>query len=89
MELRERYKTAKTYVKTLISTSKTEYYQDRLRDSKGNTSATWKVLGEIIPNKKKKKHSTHNFLVTLRKLKSLIHSFPKWGNQLSEVLRKS
>ncbi len=39
IELRERYRTAKTYVKTLISRSKAAHYQGRLHDCKGNTSA--------------------------------------------------
>lgn len=53
-ELRERYKTAKTHVKTLINKSKSEHYQGRLKDYKGDTSAVWKVIGEIVPNQKKK-----------------------------------
>lgn len=78
MKLRESYKIAKTYVKTLISTSKTEHYQDRLRECKGNTSATWKVLGEIIPNKKKK-HSTHNFGNVKEKAEEFNTFFSKVG----------
>ena len=90
-ELRERYKAAKTYVKTLISTSKTEHYQDRLKDCEGNTSATWKVIGEIIPNQKNK-HNTHNFANIKEKVEEFNNFFSNVGEssfkRSQEELRK-
>ncbi len=58
--LLERYKTAKKHVKQLINKTRTDHYHDRLKDNKGNTSATWNVLKEIIPSKKNK-HNAFNF----------------------------
>ncbi len=53
-ELRERYKTTNKYVGTPINTTKIKHYQNQLKDCKGNTSATRKVIGEIIPNQRTK-----------------------------------
>lgn len=47
-----------------LSAHVSQHYQDRLKDCKGNTSATWKVIGDIIPNQKKNKHKTHNIANT-------------------------
>ena len=58
--LREQYKAAKDSVKVIMRNAKTEYYHDRLKECKGNTSSTWKVIEEIIPNKKSK-DKCHNF----------------------------
>ena len=58
--LRERYRTAKNHVKTLIKDTTAIHYRDRLRECKGNTSATWKVIHEIIPSQKNT-HQAHNF----------------------------
>ena len=91
VELRERYKTAKRYVKTLINTTKTEHYQDRLRDCKGNTSATWKVIDEIIPNQKNK-NNTHNFTNMKEKVEEFNNFFSSVGESAfrrsQEKLRK-
>ena len=91
VELRERYKTAKRYVKTLINTTKTEHYQDRLRDCKGNTSATWKVIDEIIPNQKNK-NNTHNFTNMKEKVEEFNNFFSSVGESAfrrsQEELRK-
>ena len=91
VELRERYKTAKRYVKTLINTTKTEHYQDRLRDCKGNTSATWKVIDEIIPNQKNK-NNTHNFTNIKEKVEEFNNFFSSVGESAfrrsQEELRK-
>lgn len=55
--LRERYKTAKNNVKTLIRNTTADHYRDRLKECKGNTSATWKVIKEIIPSHKNTPHA--------------------------------
>ena len=52
--LREQYKTAKKHVKFLINKTRSDHYCNRLSDSKGNSSATWKIIGEIVPNQKHK-----------------------------------
>ncbi len=58
--LRERYITAKKQVKKLINKTRADHYHDRLKNTKGNTSATWKVINEIIPVQKNK-HNVCNF----------------------------
>lgn len=58
--LRERYKAAKNQVKTLIKSTTADHYRDRLKECKGNTSATWKIIKEIIPSHKNT-HHVYNF----------------------------
>ena len=59
-QLRERYKAGKIQVKQLINYTRTDHYHDRLKDSKGNTSATWNVIKEIMPSQKNK-NTSYNF----------------------------
>ena len=56
--LQEQYKSAKKKVRSLIKTRKKEYYSEKLRDCKGKSSNTWKVIKEAIP---KNTDETHNF----------------------------
>ena len=58
--LRQRYKGAKYHVKSLIKITTAEYYHDRLKQCKGNSSVTWKIINEIIPNSKNT-HNAQNF----------------------------
>ena len=38
----------------MISKLKTEHYHNRVSGSRGDSSATWKIIGEIVPNQKRK-----------------------------------
>ncbi len=49
MHLQEQYKYQKKCVKALIAESKSKHYRDELRESKGNTSKTWKIVRDIVP----------------------------------------
>ncbi len=48
-ELQYRYNDLKKRVKRSILTTKKEYYNKKLEGNKGNTSAIWKTLRELIP----------------------------------------
>ena len=58
--LQEQYKQEKKRVKTLIITGKADYYRKQLQDTKGNTSKTWKIIKDIVPNRKSNSNE-HNF----------------------------
>ncbi len=59
--LRKRFKTSKKQVRQLINKTRTDHFHDCLKDSKGNTSATWNAIKEISPSKKSK-NNAHNFM---------------------------
>lgn len=48
-QLQERHKTLKKQVKMLLKESKTKHYDKKFEDNKGNSSAIWKLLRELIP----------------------------------------
>ncbi len=50
-KLQYQYKILKKQVKCLIARSKNEYYLNRLRNCKGNSAATWKIIKYLVPNK--------------------------------------
>ena len=50
--LRNQYKSLKKQVKSLTNNKKKQHYRSRLQNSKGNITATWKVLLDILPSKK-------------------------------------
>ena len=51
--LQQEYKILKTRVKNMLSVARNEFYKEKLNNSKGNSSAMWKLLNELIPNKDK------------------------------------
>ncbi|KAK4298597.1 hypothetical protein Pmani_029048 [Petrolisthes manimaculis] len=76
--LRERYIAAKNRVKRLIKDTTADHYRDRLKECKGNTSATWKVIKEIIPTHKKTHHA-YNFSNPCDKAEEFNNFFSKVG----------
>ncbi len=48
--LQEQYKGEKKQVKTLTAKIKAEYYNNKLKEYRGNTAKTWKTIREIVPN---------------------------------------
>ncbi len=86
--LREQYKASKDYVNFIMKRSKTEYYHDRLNECKGNTSTTWKAIGEIIPNKKGKTMDKI-LIIHAIKQKNLTIFFVVLANPRSCVHRKN
>lgn len=58
--LQEQYKQEKKHVKTLITSAKTEYHRQQLQDAKGNTCKTWKIIKDIVPDRKNNSNG-HNF----------------------------
>ena len=50
--LEEQYKNERNKVKSLLRNAEQEYYRDQLHNNKGNTAATWKIIKNIVPNKK-------------------------------------
>ena len=47
------YVKEKKFVKSRIAVSKKEYYASKFNDSRGNSSAIWNLIKELVPNKKK------------------------------------
>ena len=68
MVLVEQYKTEKKDVKRLICGSKKKYYRNQLTENKGNSSGTWKIIKDIVPQIKKKKVSWKIQKIKLRNL---------------------
>ncbi len=58
--LQELYKKEKKHVRTLISKTKADYYHARINNCRGNSSATWKVITDLIPCQKRNSNS-YNF----------------------------
>ncbi len=58
--LLEPYKKEKKHVRTLISKTKTDYYHTQINNCRGNSSATWKVITDLIPCQKRNSNS-YNF----------------------------
>ncbi len=50
--LQEQYKQERNRVKSLLRTSEQATYRDEIYDCRGNTTATWKIIKEITPNKR-------------------------------------
>ena len=50
--LQERYKHLKKQTKSLICNAKKQYYHNKLSSTRGNTSATWNTVKDLIPNKR-------------------------------------
>ncbi len=50
--LQEDYKKKKKMVTTLIKNSINSYYNKKFHDRRGNTATTWKLIREIVPDKK-------------------------------------
>ena len=62
----QQYSDENKYVKSYIKNTKKQYYLQKLQDCKGDTSATWNIIHEIVPNKKKSSN-THGFESTADK----------------------
>ncbi len=58
--LQEQYKQRKKCVKTIMTTRKVAYYHKQLQDAKGNTSEIWKIIKDIVPDRKNNCNG-HNF----------------------------
>ncbi len=54
--LQEQYKHERNRVKSLLRNAEQLYYREQFLNNKGNTAATWKIINNIVPNKK----STNN-----------------------------
>ena len=54
--LQATYKHLKKKTKSLIKQAKNHYYRNEVSNSRGNISATWKIIKDIIPGKK----NSHN-----------------------------
>lgn len=52
--LQDQYKKLKKSVRLLINNAKTQHFHTKLLSCRGNTAATWKVIRDIVPNKKVK-----------------------------------
>lgn len=86
--LRNVTKIAKKHVNKLINKTRVDHHHDRLKDSKGNISATWNVIGEIIPSQKN--NIMPIILITsAMKPKSSIVSFLVLENPLLNAHRKN
>ena len=49
--LQDKYKALKKQVKMLLHNSKSEHFNQKLNDNKGNTAALWNTLRQLIPAK--------------------------------------
>ncbi len=58
--LQEAYKREKKRVRTLISKTKADYYHAQISNCRGNSSATWKVITDLVPGQKRNS-SSYNF----------------------------
>ncbi len=58
--LQEAYKREKKRVRTLISKTKTDYYHAQIKNCRGNSSATWNVITDLVPGQKRSS-SSYNF----------------------------
>ena len=59
-ELQNQYRCERNRVKTLIQNAERCYYRNELENCKGNISATWRLIKNIVPSKKSTRNScTH------------------------------
>ena len=56
--LQERYKTLKKQVRMSLKRAKSNYYNSKFQENLGNSSATWKLVRELIPNTTTKTHTS-------------------------------
>ena len=54
--LQEQYKLERNRVKAKLRNAEQEYYREQFHSNRGNSAATWKIIKNIVPNKK----STNN-----------------------------
>ena len=52
IDLQIKYKTEKKLVKSMLYKAKTNYYKEKLCECRGNTANTWKLIKEVVPDKK-------------------------------------
>ena len=71
--LQQQYTDEKKVVKSRIAASIKEYYANKFSDSKGNSSAIWNLIKELVPNKKNKS-DVHKLIMLLTRQKNLIPS---------------
>ena len=76
--LQERYKHLKKRTKSLISAAKQQYYHNELSNAKGNTSATWNTVKNLIPSKTKQNNCCFDDVVT--KAEEFNHFFANIGS---------
>ena len=88
IQLQEKHNDLKKQVKKLLNDTKTKHYENEFEDSKGNSSAIWKLLRELIPNSDKK---TRNSIAEEgEKVKSLAETFNNFfANVGQETFMKS
>ncbi len=58
--LQETYKREKKRVRTLISKTHADYYHSQIYNCRGNSSATWKVITDLVLGQKRNS-SSYNF----------------------------
>lgn len=54
INLQDNYKALKRAVKRSLRQCKSQYYNGKLLENRGNTAATWRILKELVPNKNNK-----------------------------------
>ena len=72
--LQQEYKIKKNLVKTMISNTKSEYYQNEIINCKGKISSTWQTIEEMIPCQKNKSN-TYAFDNLKDKVEEFSHFF--------------
>ncbi len=61
LSLQQQYDREKKTVKSKITVAKKEHYAIQLIDCRGNSSATWNVIKDIVPNKNLPCPETYEF----------------------------
>ncbi len=86
--LQELYKKERNQVITLINKTKADYYYNQINNCRRNSSATWKVINDINPNKKRKSN-TNIFENTSDKTEEFNKHFSYIGQRTYEQTQQS
>ena len=86
LSLQDRYKTLKKQVRKILRQTKSEYYNNKLEENRGDSATTWSILRELVPNNKNKSNpiSTKDESEILRKVEEYNTFFANVGKSTFE-----
>lgn len=84
--LQMQYKAKNKQLKTSRYKTKTEYYRQQFNNNRGNISGTWKIINDIVPNKKNCINNNH-FQNVPEKAEEFNNYFASVGKQAYENSR--
>ncbi len=80
--LSDKYKVLKKQVKKYLKEAKSEYYDNRFEEEKGNVAAMWDLLRQLVPKVKSKTNSA--LVVDELALKDKAHNFNNFSANVGE-----